>query len=342
MADTPRTSVGPGGPGPDDPSTPPPPLTPPATPPADPHDTLDEDDVTLVERGLPWLVSAFAHAVLVLATVFIVWSTVAVPDDEEFIIPSLAFNPDAAPRLQQSDVQRLERQTPTRRRTVRRTQRLTELTRDLGATDALLAESLAPEDNPFDAADDDATQFQSTFFGTRGNARRIVFVIDASGSVLDVFPFIKRELKRSINQLSEQQEFHVILSQGGRPVEMPPARWKPADASNKQAAIDWIDRQTATEAGSNQRSIEVALRYRPQLMYLLSDEITGKGRFEVPKDMLIRAIRDANDADTKINTVQFIYEDPLTQFGQVGTMQAIADTFGGVYRFVSETDLRLR
>jgi len=311
-------------------------------PPAAPTYDIEEGEPTLVERGLPWLVSAVAHAVLVLATVFIVWSTVVVPDDEEVIIPSLDFNPNATPQLQQSEVQRLDRSRPTQRRTIRRTERLTELTRNVGASQSVLSEALSEADNPFETAEDEAAQFKATFFGTRGNARRIIFVIDASGSVIDVFHFIKRELQRSINRLSEQQEFHIVLSQGGRPVEMPPTQWKRADASNKQAAIDWIERQTAVDAGSNQRAIEVALRYRPQLVFLLSDEITGSGRFETPKDLLIRAIHDAKPANTKINTVQFVYPDPLTKFGQVGTMEAIAETFGGVYRFVSEQDLRLR
>ncbi|MEM0913480.1 MAG: vWA domain-containing protein [Planctomycetota bacterium] len=316
-----------------------------STPPPAPGATIDEGedgDPTILERGLPWLVSAVAHAVLVLATVFIVWTTVVAPDDEEIIIPSLDFNPNATPQLQQSEVQRLERNRPQRRRTVQRTQRLTELTRNVGATDQLLQEALSEPDNPFSDAADEAAQFNTTFFGARGNARRIVFVIDASGSVIDVFHFIKRELQRSINRLSEQQEFHIILSQGGRPVEMAPAQWKRATSANKAAAIDWIEKQTATDAGSNQRAIEVALRYRPQLMFLLSDEITGRGRFETPKDLLIDAIDQANAAGTKINTVQFVYPDPLTAFGQTGTMEAIAESFGGVYRFVSEEDLRLR
>ncbi|MEM1208153.1 MAG: hypothetical protein AAGI54_02705 [Planctomycetota bacterium] len=330
---------------PEDPSTPPPPVARPVAPPAPPAatiDEVDEGDPTVLERGLPWLVSLVAHAVLVLATVFIVWSTVIVPDDDEVIIPSLDFNPNATPQLQQSEVQRLDRNRPQRRRTVQRTQRLTELTRNVGATDQLLQEALSEPDNPFSEAADEAAQFNATFFGTRGNARRIIFVIDASGSVIDVFHFIKRELQRSINRLSEQQEFQIILSQGGRPVEMPPAQWKRATATNKAAAIDWIEKQTATDAGSNQRAIEVALRYRPQLMFLLSDEITGRGRFETPQDLLIGAIGDANAAGTKINTVQFVYPDPLTQFGQTGTMEAIATAFGGVYRFVSEDDLKLR
>ncbi|MEM6332937.1 MAG: hypothetical protein AAF823_06315 [Planctomycetota bacterium] len=309
-------------------------------------EAIDEElehagETGVLERGLPWLVSLVAHAVLVLATVFIVWTTVIDTADEEIIIPSLTFNPDAAPPLAQSQVQRVERTRPTRR-TVQRTQRLTEMTRNLGATDQLLQETMADTSDPFSESQDEAAQFRTTFFGSRGNARKIIFVVDAGGSVIDLFPMIKRELQRSINRLSEQQQFHVIFARGERVIELPPAQWKRADAQNKSAAIEWTEDMYAQDAGSNLEAIRVALRYRPQLVFLLSDNITGSGRYEVSQRDLLAGIEAANDSNAKINTLQFVYPDPLEEFGKKGTMRAIAETFGGVYRKIEEAELRLR
>jgi hypothetical protein len=52
---------------------------------------------------------------------------------------------------------------------------------------------------------------KSPFMGISGNGRRIVYLVDASGSMLTVFPRVKQELMVSINHLQPIQAFNVIV-----------------------------------------------------------------------------------------------------------------------------------
>ena len=44
----------------------------------------------------------------------------------------------------------------------------------------------------------------------------------------------------------------------------------------------------------------------------------------------------------KINTIQFLNEDPLATVGRRGTLRRIAEETGGTHKFISERDLNLR
>ena len=81
------------------------------------------------------------------------------------------------------------------------------------------------------------------FFGTGvpETARKIVYVVDRSGSMTDSIDFVKYELKRSIGDLGEENEFHVIFYSSGPPVEMPTRRLVSSTDRNKQLAFEFID-----------------------------------------------------------------------------------------------------
>jgi len=92
--------------------------------------------------------------------------------------------------------------------------------------------------------------------------------------------------------------------------------------------------------------MQQALRYRPQLMYLLSDNITGGGtgatQYEIEQQRLLDEVQRANTGNTKINTIQFLYEDPLSKVpGKKGTLEQIAEMSGGIYKFVDAADLNI-
>jgi hypothetical protein len=305
-----------------------------------PGSVRDEVGQTLLEM-LPWGASLLIHVALVLLAVFVVWSQVVAPLEEEQIIPVVRLGePGAAPL--QNQLQPVDR--PRTRRSIPRPEPPAP-TRTMDPSTAMLdLEALAPED-PF-GQEDPAAQTQTSFYGARGNARRIVFLIDASGSIIEALPWVIQELSRTIAQLSPQQSFTVIFFQQNRAVEVPPPGLKRATAQNKSRVIEWIDpashNVTPEGRGNPLKAIELALRYNPQLLFILSDDITGRGRFEVDQRQLIRDVLAANRSNTKINTIQFLYPDPLTEVGLKGTLELIAERTGGVYRFVDEQDLYLQ
>ena len=77
-------------------------------------------------------------------------------------------------------------------------------------------------------------------------------------------------------------------------------------------------------------AMKTAMRLKPEVIYLLSENITGAGRYEVPAGELLAAIDRLNPVDARnglrkvqINCIQYLTEDPN------GTMQKIAEIHGG-------------
>jgi hypothetical protein len=179
------------------------------------------------------------------------------------------------------------------------------------------------------------------FYGTGGNARRIIYIVDASGSLIDTLPFVLKELKRSINELSEKQQFTVIFFQGGDAIEVPPAGWKQATPEMRKAVADWVSLETGhlspRGATNPVKAIQLAMQYRPELVYILSDNITGHGRYEVDREELLKLLNDRNkDRKIAINTIQFLYPDPLN------TLKDIAAQHGGTFVFIKASDIGLK
>ncbi len=305
-----------------------------------------EDPVT---RLLPWGVSLLIHLGLVLVAIFVVWSTVVLTSDEQIIIPTARLSRTPGAPLQIKQTPRLKTD-PIARRTVspikKQTQipMLTQPQSDATLVGVLGASGAA---NPFDATIAGSGELRANFLGSGGNARRIAFVIDASGSLIDNFPFVIRELQRSITQLSGRQYFTVIFYQGDRVIEVTPAGIdaKRATAAMKQQVNEWLSpaEYNITPNGTTNpvKALRRAFGYKPQLVFLLSDAITGQGQYEIDQRRLLDEIERLNKAGTKINTLQFIQQDPLIKAGLRGTMELIAEQSGGVYKYVSESELQL-
>jgi hypothetical protein len=84
-------------------------------------------------------------------------------------------------------------------------------------------------------------------------------------------------------------------------------------------------------------AIKLAMRYKPELVFILSDNITGKGRYEVDRSELLKLLEESNkDKKIKINTIQFLYPDPLK------TLETISKEHGGIHKFITESDLGLK
>lgn len=216
-------------------------------PTADPYagepTVADEVNATL-NLLLPWGISLLLHAGVVLVAVFAVWTVVAGATDEEDIVPALELSatPDA-PLIQQTPVRELTTPTPntpapTPAPPPEPTQTVELSTQLIGLTGPSTA-------TPFGATIS-TPQVQSSFMGSRGgNARRIVFLIECGGSIVDTLPFVIEELKSSIRKLSEQQRFTVLFyANHFKPrgfIETPPGNLRAATAAQKQRTITWVD-----------------------------------------------------------------------------------------------------
>ena len=293
----------------------------------------------------PWLISFLLHAGLVLLAIFVVWSVQSGLEEEEVIIPIARLSAAPRPTLKVKAVRTTTRTASRARRTLSQRTAVTRtaVSGKVVGKALALSSSRPAKASPFDTGVRTGAGLEAKFFSVGGNARRLVYLVDASGSLIDTLPFVILELKRSIGELSSRQQFTVIFFQGDKAVEVPPPGMKRADAETKRTVIKWIDLSAGhvTPMGLSNpvKALQNALRYKPQLLFILSDNITGHGRYEVDQRRLLADIAKQNKANTKINTIQFLYRDPLESYGLTATLELIAQRSGGVYKFLDGREL---
>ncbi len=168
------------------------------------------------------------------------------------------------------------------------------------------------------------------FFGAGGSsargARRIVYVVDRSGSMLDTFDYVREELRRSISALRRSQKFHVIFFNSGKPLEGPPGGLASAIKAQKERFFAFLKGITASGGTDPGPSMRRALANEPDLIYFLTD-----GQFD---PSLVEKLDQWNKARrTKIFTIAYIDR------GGADLLERIAREHNGEFKFVSEDDL---
>ena len=129
-------------------------------------------------------------------------------------------------------------------------------------------------------------------------------------------------------------------------IELPPQGLTKATNDHVTRSIQWLlpSSHNIEPGGSGNPlpALRRALGYKPDLIFLLSDNITGQGIYAINQQKLLNEIERANTGAAKINTMQFIYPDPLALQGGRGTLERIAEQTGGLYSFISRERLNLR
>ncbi len=316
----------------------------------------DEEEEEEEEKGVgefrlvlrqmgPWLTSFLFHLALVIIALFLVWIFIDDTEEDETIIPSARLSDNPGGLSQSPDV---ELQASQQQRKVQATDTATEesvekLTSNTSSKLSMLGVSGGGGGGklaPFGTTTGTGTGISAGFFGTGGNARAIIYIIDASGSMVDTMPFVVAELKRSVSGLSAKQKFNVIFFEDGvaKEVPVPNKGWKVADGIAKKQVADWVDLEQGniTPRGRTDptQAVRLAMQYQPELVFLLSDNITGKGRYEINRSELLQFFKESDvKGKIAINTIQFLSPDPLN------TMRDIAKQHNGIPKFITEEDL---
>ncbi len=178
---------------------------------------------------------------------------------------------------------------------------------------------------------------KSRFFGTGGNAYHIVYVVDRSGSMLETFDEVRKQIIKSFSKLSPQQTFHVIFFATGKPKENPPRRLVFATLASKREALKFL--KTITPEGQTdpipaiKRAFAVLNRTpgrrKGKLLYLLTD-----GEFP-DNEKVLSAIRALNTkGKVHIHTILHHHRSPdvMKVLGQ------IAKENGGRFKFVEPSE----
>jgi uncharacterized protein YegL len=173
----------------------------------------------------------------------------------------------------------------------------------------------------------------STYYGLPLYARRIVFIIDASGSMEGArIVAAKRELTSAIEALKDNVSFGIVVFNSRVVV------WKrelvEAISSNKQAALQFVDKIGANDQTATYDALAAAFLVDAEAIYLLTDGAPSMGRY-VQFDDIVRAISDQNRS--RRESIYTIGIGP----GEAGSpfehfLEQLAQQNYGLYRRVDE------
>lgn len=300
---------------------------------------------TRARKSLPWIASVLGHVLLLGFVVLVSWNLAQTQDEkttplitaevsEEYVAPMTAIEPESnisAP----TELSALPTESPTD--TIQSQFSLptvaSGLPSSLGAAGPM---SLG----------------RVSFAGLGGGAaRRIVFVVDASGSMVGAFPVVIAELAQSLSNLSPAQNYAVIFFQRDEALVVPPkGKLTPATDDAVTRTLTWIRESVVPRGRSNPvEAIEQALQLDPEVVFLLSSNITGSGRYEVDLNALLTRLDALNPVDprsgtrpTVINCIQFLDPDPLDALRAIATIHgAQGESPTSAYRFLGRVELGL-
>lgn len=298
---------------------------------------------------VPWIATISLHAAVIVLGFLITWSVVMFQSEDEpvqVVADFHSMNYEPVVELTESeDVHERDNPVMDEVSFLEFDEPLPDPLRDQAIVPLAAAPNpVAPPSLDFSTT---TVEGSASFMGvSASNAQRIMYVIDASGSMIAYLQFILHELSKSLDSLTEQQSFGILFFQRNQAVAVPPARRLTAARANEIArSLQWIDDNVVPAGRSNPiPAIEQALRLQPDVIFILSVNITGAGHYEVDQRDLLARLNELNPNDpatgrrrTQINCIQFLDPDPLD------TLRLIAEEHGGPggYKFLSRQELGL-
>lgn len=169
----------------------------------------------------------------------------------------------------------------------------------------------------------------TSFFGVAGNAYKVVYMIDVSNSLMITLDRqIAAEMKRAIRDLTASQQFHIILATPVRVIEFAPGRLVYATGANKQAAIEFIEKNIRPTQDRGVHAPVEGLRRAfdtgAELVYFLSD---GDFFLEEEREALKKLVAEKSQhGEIKLTTLGF-------GSGDQGLLEQLAKQTGGNFRY---------
>ena len=166
--------------------------------------------------------------------------------------------------------------------------------------------------------------------GEGRGVRSVAYVCDASGSMIDKFDALRRQLDLSVSRLKPVQSFNVIFFHDQRAAALSAGGLVQGLTKQKRRAADFFNDVIPSGATNPLPALELALRQQPDLIWLLTD-----GDFP-DNEGVLEFLRQRNPkGKVRINTIAFV--DRGDGYEQV--LRRIAAENRGEFRFVSEDDL---
>jgi hypothetical protein len=188
---------------------------------------------------------------------------------------------------------------------------------------------------------------KSKIFGHGSNVRSIVYVCDASGSMVGQGDdALKTELKRDIANLSPIQQFNIIIfheTKDGKGYDsLPGNKMYMGTPSNKAMAFDFVDNLPFNAANNPIPALEEAFREQPQLVFLLSHGDFNNRYNTTNNKEVAKKIDDLNaEKRVHVNTILLLGEkrNETERKDLEAIMKKLAEQNGGVYKKFYSDDL---
>ncbi|MCL2646522.1 MAG: VWA domain-containing protein [Phycisphaerales bacterium] len=170
------------------------------------------------------------------------------------------------------------------------------------------------------------------FFEQKATAKKIVYILDHSGSMLDTFDFLRQEAIRSVNQMIPVQSFGVVMFSERASVIYP--QLQRATTETKKDFASKLQNFRAQGMNDDlldpgKEAFEAAFQLQPEVIYFLTDGRFDPRLIEIVTNQLNKAKK------VRVNTLAFVINDPISE----DQLKELAKKNGGVYKFVSEKDL---
>ncbi|MCA9293304.1 MAG: hypothetical protein KDA20_05765 [Phycisphaerales bacterium] len=299
----------------------------------------------LLLRRWPWTASLALHLALVIGGVFIAWRVIPGSEDPgppvevSFFDPKLGSGPQT-PMTSETPPRML---LPAPSEAMPRPPAITLPSATAPAQQNDAPSEEAPQALPSvpEAAQRLARRYPEVRFAGLGasSARDIVYVVDASGSMISSLPIVNTMLRESLGQLSSTQRFQVFFFQDGdylyapHPGDGEDARRQKrlirATRENLEVVSQWLDRVRPRGTSSPIAALQEAAALRPDAIFILSRAI-GEQTWGATKGQVMTALEQINPADARtgnrpmtIKTIQFLEEDPS------GMLRFIGERHGG-------------
>ena len=285
---------------------------------------------------IAWVISIGVHVGLGGLAFLITWTVIQVAEEPPPLVTATWHEqsqhskqlPSAPLELEQATITLPTLPTPTEK-----------LTRDGLA----LLNSATPTKIPQFARREKETE--AAFMGLEAlSAQKLVYVVDASGSMMMHLTTVIQNLEKSLYDLNKKQSFAILFFKNDQVIAVPPInKLMPATSKNIKKALEWIqesDHVTTTGRSNPIKAIKSALRLKPDLVYLLSENIRGAGEYEVSPEQLLASLNILNPIVgrngrrlVRINCIEFLTPDPAN------TMLKIAENHGGIdgYTFIDSS-----
>lgn len=171
---------------------------------------------------------------------------------------------------------------------------------------------------------------------THDKPARIVFLVDASGSLVDSLPQMLTWLNEALRTIEQDEQFAVYFFKSDKPIAIKPAGMlKPSRSLLNAIANDWLNADQAPVFPSGRsnpaKAIAQALSLEPTDIYLLSDDAFAFHQGDTTASDALNLVKQAiGDKPVRVHGVQFFYRSDKS------ILETLANQYDGTFEFVRE------